>query len=265
MVILVFFLCHWFLSLFSQTFFLHRYSSHKMFKMNKFWERFFYGLTFLSQGSSFLNPRAYAILHRMHHAYSDTEKDPHSPHFFKDVWSMTVQTKNIYMEYLLYKKEPEPAFRGNYPTWPALDRISDLWPTRIAFGLLYVAFYVAFATHWWMFLLLPIHFFMGPIHGAAVNWCGHKYGYSNYNNEDHSKNSLPLDFLMMGELFQNNHHKSPNDANFAKRWFEIDPTWQVIRLLNAAHIIRLRKRPAPPMRPVKRQKLMQVEEVEAEG
>jgi stearoyl-CoA desaturase (delta-9 desaturase) len=116
-----------------------------------------------------------------------------------------------------------------------------------------------------MFLLLPIHFFMGPIHGAAVNWCGHKYGYSNYDNEDHSKNSLPLDFLMMGELFQNNHHKSPNDANFAKRWFEIDPTWQVIRLLNAAHIIRLRKRPAPPMRPVKRQKLMQMEEVEVEG
>jgi fatty-acid desaturase len=48
----------------------------------------------------------------------------------------------------------------------------------------------------------------------------------------------------MGELFQNNHHKSPNDANFAKKWFELDPTWQVIRALNAMHIIRLRKQPA---------------------
>ena len=92
MVIVLFFLAHWFLSLFSQTFFLHRYASHKMFKMNKFWERFFYTFTFISQGASFLNPRAYAILHRMHHAYSDTEKDPHSPHFFKDVWSMTAST-----------------------------------------------------------------------------------------------------------------------------------------------------------------------------
>ena len=264
MVILVFFLCHWFLSLFSQTFFLHRYSSHKMFKMNKFWERFFYGFTFITQGSSFLNPRAYAILHRMHHAYSDTEKDPHSPHFFKDVWSMTIQTKNIYMDYLLYKKEPEPAFRGNYPTWPTVDRISDLWITRISFGLLYVAFYVAFATHWWMFLLLPIHFFMGPIHGAAVNWCGHKYGYSNYDNDDHSKNSLPLDFLMMGELFQNNHHKSPNDANFAKKWFEFDPTWQVIRALHAVHIIRLRKKPVRRALRVERPLVeANVEEVEA--
>lgn len=225
-----------------------------MFRMNKLWERFFYGFTFLTQGSSFLNPRAYAILHRMHHAYSDTEKDPHSPHFFKDVWSMTIQTKNIYLDYLLYKKEPEPAFQGKYPSWSVVDRIGDAWGTRILFGSFYIAFYIAFATHWWMFLLLPIHFLMGPIHGALVNWCGHKYGYSNFDNDDHSKNTLPLDFLMMGELFQNNHHKSPNDANFAKKWFELDPTWFVIRVLHRVRIIRLRKTFAdgtrPPLRPI---------------
>src|SRR3984957_3299867 len=111
MVIILFFLAHWFLSLFSQTFFLHRYSSHKMFKMNKFWERFFYTFTFVSQGASFLNPRAYAILHRMHHAYSDTEKAPHSPHSFKDGSSMTMLTKNISLDYPLFRKEPEPALR----------------------------------------------------------------------------------------------------------------------------------------------------------
>lgn len=156
---------------------------------------------------------------------------------------MTMQTKNIYLDYLLHKKEPEPAFRSNYPSWAPVDRIGDLWVTRVGFGLLYVAFYVVFATHWWMFLLLPIHFFMGPIHGAAVNWCGHKYGYSNYNNDDHSKNTLPLDFLMMGELFQNNHHKSPNDVNFAKKWFELDPTYYFIRFLHAVGIVKLRKMP----------------------
>ena len=84
---------------------------------------------------------------------------------------------------------------------------------------------------------------MGPIQGAVVNWCGHKYGYSNYDNEDHSKNSLPLDFLMLGELFQNNHHKHPNSPNFAKKWFEFDPSYPVIRFLNAVGIIKLRKQP----------------------
>ena len=209
--------------------------------MNAFWEKFFYMATFLAQGSSFLNPRAYAIMHRMHHAYSDTEKDPHSPHFFKDVIGMMVQTKNIYLDYVRFKIEPEAAFRDNYPTWPLIDRIGDLWITRSVFIMAYIAFYIQFAEYWWMFLLLPIHFLMGPIHGAVVNWCGHKYGYSNYDNDDHSKNSLPLDFLMLGELFQNNHHKKPNNVNFALKWYEFDPSYPIIKLLHHLRIIRLRK------------------------
>jgi len=243
MIILIFFLTHWFLSLFCQTFFLHRYGAHKMFTTSPFWEKFFYFLTFISQGSSFLNPRAYAILHRMHHAYSDTEKDPHSPHFFRDVWQMTMHTKEIYSNYANHKVEPEKAFRGNYPEWPALDKIGDMWIVRILFGALYVLFYIKFATAWWMFLLLPIHFFMGPIHGAIVNWCGHKYGYSNYDNADQSKNTLPIDIFLMGELMQNNHHKKPNSINFAQKKFEIDPSYQIIKVLTFFRIIKLRKEP----------------------
>ena len=241
MYILIFFVAHWFLSLFCQTFFLHRYSSHKMFTMSPFWEKFFYFFTFLTQGSSFLNPRAYAILHRMHHAYSDTEKDPHSPHFFKDVFGMMMHTKKIYFDFVSKSIEPDKAFKGNYPVWPLMDKISDMWLVRIAFGVLYFLFYFYFATAWWQFLLLPIHFLMGPIHGAIVNWCGHKYGYSNFDNDDHSKNSLPWDFLMMGELFQNNHHKSPNSIKFSKKWFEFDPTYPVIYVLNLVRIIKIRK------------------------
>jgi stearoyl-CoA desaturase (delta-9 desaturase) len=243
MIILIFFLTHWFVSLFCQTFFLHRYGAHKMFTTSPFWEKFFYLLTFISQGSSFLNPRAYAILHRMHHAYSDTEKDPHSPHFFRDVWEMTMHTKEIYSNYANHKVEPEKAFRGNYPEWKALDKIGDMWIVRILFGVLYVLFYIKFATAWWMFLLLPIHFFMGPIHGAIVNWCGHKYGYSNYDNADQSKNTLPIDIFLMGELMQNNHHKKPNSINFAQKKFEIDPSYQIIKVLTFFRIIKLRKEP----------------------
>ncbi len=79
MIILVFFVLHWQISVFFQTFFLHRYGAHRQFTMSKGWERTFHFLTWLTQGPSYLTPRAYAILHRMHHAYSDTEKDPHSP------------------------------------------------------------------------------------------------------------------------------------------------------------------------------------------
>src|SRR5690606_22728747 len=111
------------------------------------------------------------------------------------------------------------------------------WTTRIAFGVGYTLFYLAFAPHWAFFLLLPVHYLMGPIHGAIVNWGGHKYGYRNFASSDQSKNTLPFDFLTAGELFQNNHHQFGMSPNFAVRWFEIDPTYQVMRVLSLVGII----------------------------
>jgi stearoyl-CoA desaturase (delta-9 desaturase) len=239
MYILIFLIAHWFLALFFQTFFHHRYASHKAFTTTKSWEKTFYLLTYLFQGSSFLYPKAYAIMHRDHHAYSDTEKDPHSPHFFKDIFQMTWATVLTFRDHV--KNTNEGKTNGTYPQWPLIDLIGSSILSRLFFGTAYTCFYIAFASDWWLFLLLPIHFLMGPIHGAIVNWCGHKYGYANFDNNDHSKNTTPFDFLMLGELFQNNHHRYPNSANFAHRWFEFDPVYPVLKTLNWARIIRLRK------------------------
>ena len=236
--ILTFFVAHWMLSLFMQTFFHHRYGAHRMFTMTKGWERFFHLAAVFFQGSSYLNPRAYAILHREHHAFSDTEKDPHSPHFYTNAMSMMWATKERYFGILSGEVVPEKRFDGGYPDWASLDRFADSWLVRLAFGAAYTAFYVAFAPSWGWFLLLPIHFVMGPFHGAIVNWVGHKYGYRNFASDDKSKNSLPWDFLMLGELFQNNHHKYGQSPNFAVRAFELDPTWQVMKVLAAFGIIK---------------------------
>lgn len=239
--IIIFFIAHWYLSLFCQTFFQHRYGAHKMFTMSPFWEKVFYALTYITQGSSFLSPKAYAILHRMHHAYSDTPKDPHSPHHTKNLFTMMWETKRIYNSYLHDEAKVEDRFSKDIPKWSFIDNIGDTWTSRLIWGTAYVIFYIIFADHWWLFLLLPIHFLMGPVHGAIVNWSGHKYGYSNYDNNDKSKNSLVFDFVMGGELFQNNHHKHANRANFAMKWFEFDPTYPVIKFLHWFRIIRLTK------------------------
>jgi len=242
-VIVIFFLAHWWGSVFMQTFFLHRYASHGMFTLTKFWERFFHLMTFLAQGSSYLVPRAYAWMHREHHAYSDTEKDPHSPHFYSDAGSMMWQTKKHYDLYVKRTELTEKRFRTAVPEWDFIDKLGNKYATRIAFGTAYTLVYIAYAPHWAFFLLLPFHYMMGPIHGAIVNWCGHKYGYRNFNTRDHSVNMLPIDFLTLGELFQNNHHRYGQSPRFAQRWFEIDPAYPVIRLLNAVGIIDLSKKP----------------------
>lgn len=241
MIILAFFVGHWYLSLFVQTFFLHRYAAHKMFTMSPFWEKFFFFVTYLGQGSSFLSPRAYAILHRMHHAFSDTDKDPHSPHFSNNAFTMMWKTKIIYNDIRFDKVTPERRFEGEYPVWPKVEDLFDSKFSRLGWGVLYVLFYIQFATAWWMFLLLPIHFLMGPIHGAIVNWGGHKYGYQNFDNHDKSRNTLFFDFLTGGELFQNNHHKLPNRVNFGVKWWEVDPVYPVIWTLDKLRIVRLKK------------------------
>jgi len=237
--IAVFFIAHWQLSVFFQTFFLHRYGAHRMFTMSKGWERFFYLCTYLAQGPSMLSPRGYAILHRMHHAFSDTPKDPHSPTNYKNVWSMMLATKIKYDDFAYDRVKPEARFDGGLPHWPALDRIGQSWVGRIAWGTAYTLFYLKFATHAWMFALLPFHYLMGPVHGAIVNWCGHKYGYRSFDNGDESRNTLMFDFVTAGELFQNNHHKYGMSPNFAVRWFELDPTYQVMRVMALLGIINM--------------------------
>ena len=240
MIIIAFFIAHWYVSLFFQTIFLHRYASHQMFTMSRFWEKVFFFLTFLAQGSSFLNPRAYAILHRLHHKHSDTEKDPHSPLFSKNIIRLNLNTVKHY-ESIRKGRLDYSKYDENVPRWYWLEKFSDHWLTRLSFIVIYSMFYFNYATAIWQYALLPIHFVMGPLHGSIVNWCGHRYGYVNdKNTRDNSKNTLPFDFLMMGELFQNNHHSKPTKLDFSKRWFEIDPGYFLTRVLEKIKILRLK-------------------------
>lgn len=238
--ILIFFVAHWYLSLFFQTFFLHRYVSHKAFTMNKFTERVFFVLTWIFQGSNYLSPFGYGVMHRMHHAYADTENDPHSPTYDETIWNMMWKTKTIYSDIASGRMVPDKRFTEGVPRWDAFDKIARSWPSRLFWGALYVLFYLKFATVWWLWLILPIQFLMSPIHGAIINWFAHKYGYINFPVKDTSKNFLPVDFLMMGESYHNNHHKHGSRANFGGvRWHEVDPTYHIIRLFNWLGIIQL--------------------------
>src|SRR5689334_22614384 len=241
MAVLIFFLAHWYLSLFSQTFFQHRYAAHGAFTMNKFWERFLYIFTWITQGSSFLSPRGYAIMHRMHHAYTDTDKDPHSPLYDSNIFTMMWRTKNIYSGILHGTYKVEERFLKNLPDWPLLEKLGDAWMSRVGWVIAYITFYAFFATSPWMYLLIPIHIVMGPVHGAIINWFAHKYTYVNFKMNNRSRNLMPLDIFMMGEGYHNNHHKRPSHINFGFKWHELDPVYPVILFLNWTRVIRVKK------------------------
>jgi stearoyl-CoA desaturase (delta-9 desaturase) len=142
----------------------------------------------------------------------------------------------------------EPRFAGNVPVWPALDRWGGSRLSGLLWAGAYSAFYACFATAWWQYALLPFHFLMGPLHGTIVNWFGHWAGYRNFETDDGSRNSLCIDVLTCGELYQNNHHRHPGDPNFAQRWFEFDLTYPAICLFDRLGIIQLRKAAAGAQR-----------------
>ena len=240
MTIVLFIIVLWYSGLFFQTFFLHRYAAHQSFKMSRFGEKLCYVLTWITQGSNYLSAYGYGVMHRMHHAYADTEKDVHSPKYDHNIFKMMWRTKEIYTQINNDEFPVEERFTKNVPRWEKFDRFASSWPSRIGWGILYTLFFIKFATDWWQWLLLPVAYLMAPIHGAIINWFAHLYGYTNFKVSDTSKNLLPVDFLMMGEGYHNNHHKHGSRANFGVRWHEVDPTYVIMKGLDAIGWIQLK-------------------------
>lgn len=230
-----------------QTFLQHRYAAHGAFSMSKFWERFFYLAAYITQGSSYVSPRVYAMMHRMHHAYTDTDKDPHSPRYEKNIFTMMWNLRKLTVRIYKGKQEIEQRFLKNLPDWPLLDKLAHTNWSRLGWICLYVLIYVLFAPSGWWFILLPVHILMVPLQGVIINWFAHKYGSINFSMKNTSTNLFKIDLLMMGEAYHNNHHKNPSATNFGFRWHELDPTYLIIRLLNWLRVIRIHK---PLMRPV---------------
>ena len=152
--------------------------------------------------------------------------------------------KRTFLEYrdLVNKLIQNKIRIADVPRWPTLEKIAELIPVRTLFIFFYISIYWIFAPSIWYYLLIPLHVVMGPIHGFIVNWFGHLIGYRNFKElKDNSKNTLPVDLLMMGELYQNNHHKRPKNRNFAYRWFEIDLGFIFASLLQKLNVIQLNK------------------------
>lgn len=239
MALLLFVVLHWYISLFFQSVFHHRYAAHNAFTMRRGWEKTFYIGCLLSQGSSYISAHTYGIMHRLHHAHTDQPEDPHSPHYTRNALHMMWVTRNNYLD--IYKgKTPVPEkYLKNLPTWPGFERLVHTTVVRLLFVAIYIAIYMALATAWWQYLLLPITISMGAFQGVCVNWWAHRFGYENYPMNNTSKNILPVDFVFWGEAYHNNHHRHPGRPNNAVRWFEIDPGYWSMRGLQRLGIIKI--------------------------
>ncbi len=166
MVAITLLIAHWYISLFFHSLFHHRYASHGMFEMEKIWEKIFFIICFITQGPSYLSPYAYGIMHRMHHAYADTEKDPHSPSYDRSALLMLWRTKQIFTALCRGREIAEERFTKDVPSWHIFDKVTNFTSIRIAWGLVYVWLYYLIIPEMWQFIFLPIHILISPIQGV---------------------------------------------------------------------------------------------------
>lgn len=171
-----------------------------------------------------IDPKSWVFMHRLHHRYSDTERDPHSP-IYQGIFGVFVgQLKS-------YKKSIRSLIRKTPKTMMIVADIPEGIHPLIRQGKWYyfytlqlglaLAISLAFRD-----LGLGVAQILGslshPVQGWLINSLGHSLGYRNFQVADRSKNNWLVGFLLLGEGFQNNHHADPQNDRFSYKWWEID-------------------------------------------
>jgi stearoyl-CoA desaturase (delta-9 desaturase) len=208
----------------------HRYFSHRSYKMGRV-PQFLTALGATTAAQK--GPLWWAGHHRIHHRFTDTDRDVHSPRdgFW---WS--------HVGWILsnrYKETDESAIRdfAAYPELRLLDKFHWIGP--------WVLGVVCLLVGGWGGLI--IGFFLSTVllwHGTfIVNSLAHVFGRRRFATPDTSRNSLFIALVTGGEGWHNNHHYLPASARQGLMWWEIDTTWYVLRALAALHIVSDVKRP----------------------
>jgi stearoyl-CoA desaturase (delta-9 desaturase) len=195
----------------------HRLFSHRSFTVNKFIKRIILYFGILGgQGS----PIMWVAMHRgYHHRHADTEKDLHSP--VHGIW-------HSYMGWMF--KYPRISLRS------ALDLTHD--PDMLFAHKHYIwIIYITHITSAIISLDLWLYLFMLPmfisLHCFLLQTCFTHVsilGYKNYNTKDHSVNVPWLFPIILGEAWHNNHHGDARNSNYGRKWWELDPTYWIIKL-----------------------------------
>jgi stearoyl-CoA desaturase (delta-9 desaturase) len=205
------------------TIYLHRSATHRALVLHPALSWAFRFSLWLTTG---LFTKEWVAVHRKHHAFTDEEGDPHSPHLM-GFWS--VQLGNVF----LYIKEAKNK--------DVIDRyardITEDWWDRTLFrhgwlGLSIGTGSLCAIMGWWALLAASIHAVMYVfVLSSSINGLCHSVGYRNFDNTATNLRFLAL--LTGGEGLHNNHHGFPRSPKFSFKASEIDPAWPIIKLLIA--------------------------------
>ena len=177
------------------------------------------------------SPIRWVGVHRLHHAESDQEADPHSPqHGFTwahMLWCMVRDHDGNDPAEFAKDLQRDPFLRW-LDRWFVLPQIvlamllfgsgwllTGTWVAGVSWVLWGTAVRVVFTYHMTWF----------------VNSAAHTWGYRNFDTTDNSRNTWWVALLSFGEGWHNNHHAQQRSAAHGMKWWEIDPTWLTILVM----------------------------------
>ncbi|MBT8115154.1 MAG: acyl-CoA desaturase [Arenicella sp.] len=219
------------------TAFYHRYFAHKTFKTARI-TQFIFAL--IGSAATQRGPLWWASHHRHHHYHSDTDEDVHSP------------TKGVFwshMGWFLSDKHFKtrldliPDF-ARFRELIVLDRFDMLVPLA-CMGLMYLlgvslnAFFPQLGTSGlqmlvWGYVISTVALLHATL---CINSLAHRRGSRRFQTPDTSRNNLLLALITFGEGWHNNHHRFPNSARQGIKWWEIDISYYLIRIMEKIGLV----------------------------
>ncbi len=185
--------------------------------------------------------------HRKHHAFSDKEGDPHSPHAGhpEGVWGAVTGFVHAHVGWMFTLKGMERGREYGRDLYEdrlvrTIDRLYLLWVV----ATLGIPFALGFAIggSWqrgveamvWGGL---VRIFLYQHATFSVNSICHMFGRQDYRSRDEARNNWLVALLVFGEGWHNNHHAFPASARHGLHRFQIDVSWWVIRAMEKLRLV----------------------------
>jgi stearoyl-CoA desaturase (delta-9 desaturase) len=215
----------------------HRLFSHRAYSTSRV---FRFILAVVAQSTAQKSVLWWAAKHRHHHLHSDTEQDVHSPRHTGFIYS--------HLGWIFSRRhdtfdETAVSDLMRYPEMRWLHTF-EIVPAILLAGL-------CFLIAGWSGLFVGFFWSTVLVYHATfcINSLAHVRGSTRYVTGDDSRNNWLLAVFTMGEGWHNNHHAFQSSVRQGFRWWEIDPTYYILKALSWTGIVwDLRMPPAQVVR-----------------
>jgi stearoyl-CoA desaturase (delta-9 desaturase) len=190
-----------FILMFSSTATYHRFLSHRSWAAPRWWEILgtIIGI-FSFTGSSISR----TLTHRYHHAYSDTEKDPHSPRILGIFYTYFPMLKERKLNPVLVRDLLNDQFHKNlHEHYLNIILITTILSLIIVGPVWTLSLLVAPGAICWMNI---------AICNIGCHWGG---------LEEPIRQNRLLGWITFGEGYHRHHHSNPQDANFGGKHLDL--------------------------------------------